>query len=258
MKRGKKSMKRISIAVVIILNMSIVSFAAEFNIANFGISLKGGAFTSDKYDENNAVEVLNAVFNGSEKVYTNDASFLNLGASLTYEQKIFDKQYIVFKIGYLAILDSTSYEVTKTASSNNNTYFDSYDVTYSAYSIPVGFCYKYKITRKLNIAADVGINIIHSDLSFRNRFYVHEAINGTSYDIKYDVIERSQTIITPEVSIGAEFLFSKYVGIFAEYGYWFSGTAEMKLVNSVPLHRKFEGAFFYVGINIYPFAFKNK
>ena len=253
-------MKKLFLGIAVILYMTAVSFAAEFNLANFGISLKGGGFNSDNTNKHNAIDVLNNIYNGSEKVYSHNTEHLNLGWDISYEHKLSNKQYLGLKIGYMAILDSSSYDVVKFVSAGNTTFVRDYDITYSAYSIPIDVYYKYQIAKKFNVSVAAGINIIYSDLYFTYRAWFDETINGQIYrtSTAYAAKEQSDSIISPAVRAGAEFLFSKYVGIFAEFGYWFSAKTEMKIENSPSLYRRFEGSFFNVGINIYPFAFKDK
>jgi hypothetical protein len=252
-------MKKIFLSAAVILYATSISFASEVNLAGISVSLKGGSFIPNNKNKNNAVEVLNGIFNGSEEVYSDasEASVYNLGIDMSYEREFSNKQYAGFQIGYMVIFDSTHYDVSRYSSGGSFRHFSDYEVFYSAYSIPIDIYYKYKLTKKFNVSVSAGINVVYSDLCLRHMERSETGVNDY-YTYVYEKEERSQTVIIPTITAGAEFLLSKYVGIFTEFGYWFNGKSDLKLRNNTYLYRKFEGAFFNVGINIYPFAFKKK
>ncbi|MDR1941941.1 MAG: hypothetical protein LBQ47_06420 [Endomicrobium sp.] len=266
-------MKKLFLAAVAVLFAVTASFAIELSLAGLGVSVKGGTFLGS--DRNNFDDLSSEyrdylIASGYNLRSYDSTGFSGGGIDIFYEYQIAAKQSVVLSIGYTYI-DDNEYGFWGFASEYNsygsgvwNRYTEEEDIkiTSKASAIPLNIYYKYAAARKFNISAGFGVNIISNKFEYtRDMCYIYES-NDPSNDYT-DYIRRadadSQTVIVPTVNINAEFLITKYVGIFANLGYGFSGKAAYKDFSADgDLYRDFSGANIYFGINVYPFAFKNK
>jgi hypothetical protein len=174
-------MKKMFLLAAVIVCAAAISFSSDANLAGPGISLDVGIFSLKNKDKNNDVEALKGIFNVQKNMYSEAAgvSVFNLGRSMSYERGLFNKQYIGFYMGCLGILDSAYYNVLECNSALCVHYFSDYEVFDSAYSMPIGIYYKYKLTEDFSISVSVEGNVEYSEHRERREVFTNNEYEFT-------------------------------------------------------------------------------
>ena len=260
-------MKKILSSVLAVLIFVSVSNAAGFDISRLGVSVKAGSFGKSSNigdimlkDAQEWFKTASGVMIGYSVLDIQEIQFSDLlGIDVFYDHKVADRQYVGLKIGYA--------NVTPYADTREQWGGPSWPINYfkeearsTGYAIPINAYYKYETSEKFNVSGGLGIAIIS------NKFEViqidgYTSFSGVTTITNRDIETKNKTIVSPSINIGAEWRISKWIGIAADLGYGLGGKVDVSAMfpgSSDGLSVDYNGARFYLGINLYPFSWASK